>query len=149
MALPASILVRQSKVGAEMKISDIVLESEDASLEIKWRKQKAKDDQQKDSLDGTSAWSQNTYGGAEDILYGEAFIGTKLISRIMIGIHPDLGLMEIDKVWVDKSSRRKGIASKMINRAKKLTGINKIWAPHTTDDGDEFMTSYHHSDRSQ
>jgi GNAT superfamily N-acetyltransferase len=111
------------------------------SFEIKWNKLKSMDDQQEDSLNRTSKWSQNTFGGAENLLYGEAFSGTKLIGRIMLGIHEDLGMLEIDKVWVDKNSRRHGIASQMINQAKKLTGINELWAPHTTDDGDYLMKS--------
>jgi hypothetical protein len=110
-----------------------------------WSEPKVDDVQRKDSLSKTSEWSQNTYGGADKLLYGEAFDGSNLIGRAMFGVHRDLGLLEADKVWVDQAYRRKGVATQLINEAKARTGLSEVWAPHTTNDGDSLMGSIHKS----
>ncbi len=114
----------------------------DAHPTIKWTEPKQTKIAAKDDLTGTSPWSQNTYGGASRLLYGEMHHGDKLIGRAMLGIHDDPKMLEIDKVWVDKAHRRSGHASHMIEEAKAKTGIKNVWAPHTTDEGQKFMESH-------
>jgi hypothetical protein len=107
---------------------------------IKWTEPKQTENEAKDELTGASPWSQNTYGGAPRLLYGEMHHNKKLIGRAMLGNHGDM--LEIDKIWVDKAHRRSGHASHMIEEAKLKTGIKDVWAPHTTDEGQKFMESH-------
>lgn len=114
-------------------------ESLDTPIEFTWTELKPGDGEEEDALDQQSKWSQNTYGGADNLLYGEARSRGKLVGRVMIGVFDSF--LEIDKLWVDKSVRRQGVGRRLISAAMDRTGVRKIVAPHTTNDGEAFVKS--------
>jgi GNAT superfamily N-acetyltransferase len=106
-------------------------------LTITWRELEATQGEEEDNLTRTSKWSQNTYSGADNLLYGEATRDGQLVGRVMIGVFPDM--LEIDKIWVAGEARRQGIGKQLVAAAIDRTGIQTIVAPHTTGDGEKFV----------
>lgn len=108
-------------------------------LQETWNQFPANDTEGQDKLDASSTWSQNTNDGAPNILYGEVRRGDEVVGRIQVGQRGDI--VEIDKVWVAPSQRRKGIAKKLIYDAMRRSGVTKAYAPNRTDLGAKLLQS--------
>lgn len=106
---------------------------------IQWESPSINNAELDDNLTADSPWSNNTFFSAENLLYGTAFVDDELVGRIMVGIHNDY--LEIDKVWVSEKRQRSGIATKMMQDARRVTGIERIIAPNLTDQGQAWYSS--------
>ena len=85
-------------------------------------------------LDARSKWPLNTMSGASNIIYIEVFNKSKLkIGRLLAGYDDHGDYLELDKVWVSPSHRRKGIASAMVMTALKESGKSKVYGEFTGD----------------
>lgn len=84
----------------------------------------------KDVLDATSSWTHGTYDGAARIVAVTVTRRGVVIGRLLAGC--DSNPLEIDKVWVSRGHRRRGMAVKMLNFAMVATGLNTAYAPNPT-----------------
>ncbi len=94
-----------------------------------------------DDLEDMSGWDPNTYADAPRLLYVDALKGDELVGRALFGVHDDVGVIELDKIYVKHEERRKGVGTELINTAAEETGL-KVWAPHETDTGRALMKSF-------
>ncbi len=119
-------------------------------LEVRWSKLRPKHgDLREDALDGVSEWSQNTFDGADKLLYGEAFYGDKKVGRVMVGVneHPLRGTpLEVDKIWVHPDHRRTGIATRMLEEAKTKTGHHNIYGLPASHAGEALLAKFPRTD---
>jgi GNAT superfamily N-acetyltransferase len=113
---------------------------------IQWTELKPTDGEQEDELNGTSKWSQNTFNGADKLLYGEAFHGPKKVGRAMIGVDNSNTPLELDKIWVHPDHRRTGIATRMIEQAKSMTGRKYIYSPNALSEGEALLSNFPRTD---
>ena len=105
------------------------------SIEIEGSDNKGGDD----DLHDISSWAMNTFDGANRIITLVARDRGEIVAALRAGCDEDP--LEIDKIWVEGSYRRQGIASKLLQIAMRSSGIKTAYAPHLTSDGEAWMDS--------
>jgi len=92
-----------------------------------------------DTLDAYSTWTHGTFDGSKRLVVVTARHKGLAVGRLLAGC--DSEPLELDKIWVDPSFRRQGLAVKMLDSAMKASALKTAYAPTLTEDGEAFWSS--------